>query len=179
MQTFDCLNSSSSQGIAGHNRGGFTLVEILVVLLIVTILVGVSVPRLPAMVGDADIDVEVRRLELLFNMARNEAMLDSMEFGFRRTQSGYEFLRYDDVTERWSTLESPYQERKLPDDIRLTVRADRGDFGLEGNGVPPVLILSSGEMTPVELIIESKGSATRTLTTDGYSPVSRSDDNAK
>ena len=68
---------SSKLHLKDISLGGFTLLEILIVLLMVSVLVGVTVPNLPAVVDTADYDLEARRLELLLNMARGEAVLDS------------------------------------------------------------------------------------------------------
>ena len=149
---------------------GFTLIEILVVLLIVSVLVGITVPSLPGFVDTADYDLEARRLELLLNMARGEAILDSVEFGFDLTDDGYEFLCYDESVQRWRRQESPYQTRQLPDGLSLDLRVLNSEFNLKGESLPTVLILSSGETTPVTMTLESRGEYRRILNTDGYGP---------
>ena len=153
----------------GKRGAGFTLIEILVVLLIVTILVGITVPRLPGFADSADYDLEARRLELLLNMARNEAVLDSIEFGFGPTDEGYTFYRYNDGSQTWQRGESPFQSRKLPEQLTLRIKADSSEFSLEGENVPPVLILSSGETTPAEITLRSSKDFEKILETDGYS----------
>ena len=168
---------SFKRGLGMSPNQGFTLVEILVVLLIVTILVGITVPRLPGFIETADFDLEARRLELLLNMARSEAVLDSMEFGFDLTDYGYEFLLYDDSIKRWRRQEAPYQPRRLPEGLTLDIQVVESDFNLEGENQPTVLILSSGETTPVNIIIESDGQYLRILKTDGYEPFKWLEDN--
>ncbi|MBT3624926.1 MAG: type II secretion system minor pseudopilin GspH [Gammaproteobacteria bacterium] len=148
---------------------GFTLIEILVVLLIVTILAGVTIARLPTFSRNADFETETRRLQLLFNMARQEAILDSTEFGFRLTDDGYKFLKFDDGSQSWKDAESPFQVRLLPDELRLVIEADSKGFSFLGENLPPILILSSGENTPFRLILQSKlQRASRTLMSEGY-----------
>lgn len=148
---------------------GFTLIEILVVLFIVTILAGLTVASFPAFVQNADMDTETRRLELLFSMARTEAMMDSAEFGFRSTETGYEFLKFDDGSQSWKRVASPFQERRLPEDLRMTIQADSEGFRLLGENLPPVLILSSGETTPFRIIFESRyDEVEHTFVSDGY-----------
>ena len=148
---------------------GFTLIEILVVLLIITILAGVTIARLPAFSQDAEFETETRRLELLFNMARQESILDSMEFGFRLTDDGYKFLKFDDGTQSWKDAENPFQARSLPEDLKLAISADGDGFSLLGKNLPPILILSSGENTPFRLILRSRVQETsRTLISEGY-----------
>jgi len=148
---------------------GFTLIEILVVLLIVTILAGVTIARLPTFSRNADFETETRRLQLLFNMARQESILDSTEFGFRLTDDGYKFLKFDDGSQSWKDAESPFQVRSLPDELRLVIEADSKGFSFLGENLPPILILSSGENTPFRLILQSKlQRASRTLMSEGY-----------
>ena len=148
---------------------GFTLIEILVVLLIVTILASVTIARLPTFSRNADFETETRRLQLLFNMARQESILDSTEFGFRLTDDGYKFLKFDDGSQSWKDAESPFQVRSLPDELRLVIEADSKGFSFLGENLPPILILSSGENTPFRLILQSKlQRASRTLMSEGY-----------
>ena len=148
---------------------GFTLIEILVVLLIVTILAGVTIARLPAFAQNADFEAETRRLQLLFTMARQESILDSTEFGFRLTDNGYQFLKYDDGSQSWEEAERPFQERSLADELKLVIEAESDGFSLMGKNLPPVLILSSGENTPFRLILQSRLERTsRILMSEGY-----------
>lgn len=148
---------------------GFTVIEILVVLLIVTILAGVTIARLPTFSRNADFETETRRLQLLFNMAHQESVLDSTEFGFRLTDDGYKFLKFDDGSQNWKDAESPFQKRSLPDELRLVVEADSKEFSFMGENLPPILIFSSGENTPFRLILQSRlQKASRTLMSEGY-----------
>ena len=171
MRTFGCQTFDSGRG--------FTLIETLVVMFIITLLVGLALTRMPQFVQSADLEKEVRRLELLLAMARTEAMMESSEFGFRQTIPGYEFLRYDDASQDWNQAEAPFHERTLPDGLRMTLRADSEGFGFPGEGVPSVLILSSGETTPFRLILESRGDGSiRTLLADGYGGLRRDSDDS-
>ena len=173
-------NFQTSNRLLLVNPGqGFTLIEILVVLLILTVLVGIAIPRLPSFVDTADFDLEARRLELLLNMARNEAALDYVEFGFDLTNNGYEFVRYDAAAQRWLHQDPPYQARKLPEGLRLDLELSRSDFNLEGDSLPAVLILSSGETTPASITLKSDRQYRRTLRTDGYGPFTWLKDNGR
>ena len=53
---------------------GFTLIEILVVLLIVSIMSGVVIANLPSLTRSADFDAEVKRLQIVMELAREEAL---------------------------------------------------------------------------------------------------------
>ena len=148
---------------------GFTLMEILVVMFIVTLLAGLTLTLLPGFARSADLDAEARRVELLLDMAGHEAALDSVELGFRLTQTGYEFLQYDHAAQTWQKAGSPFHERRLPEGLRFRLLGDDAAPLLQGEDLPPVLILSSGETTPFRLVMEAGDeSETRTLTTNGW-----------
>ena len=152
-----------------YGHSGFTLIEILVVMLIMSVMAGMIVISFPSFTQNADLEKEARRLQLLFGMARTEAVLDSMEFGFKASKGGYQFLQYDDATQKWQKMSKPFHERELVDDFRLTLKIEESEFSLPGKNVPPVLILSSGEMTPFKLELEFKpGRETRTLRSTGF-----------
>lgn len=148
---------------------GFTLIELLVVLALVSLMTGLAVVSLPAFLGTADFDEEADRLLLLLKTARREAVLDSLDYGFRAERGGYEFLLFDDAEQQWLRPPPPLHGRSLPADIHLTLDADGRATWLAGEGVPPVLILSSGEVTPFILTLTSAGDdLARTLKSDGY-----------
>ena len=74
---------------------GFTLIEILVVVLIVSIMSGIAVTQLPGFVQRGDFDLESRRLKTLLDMAREEALVQATEYGFKPVKEGYAFYQFD------------------------------------------------------------------------------------
>ncbi len=169
-------NSQNSDRISRVQ--GFTLVEILVVLFLITIMAGLVVISLPSFTTTQEFDEETARMELLLQMLQSEAVLDSSEYGFRTTREGYEFLGYNDGEQKWEPLvEKPFQPRRLPDTVRLDVKADSEELAFAGEEVPPVLILSSGEMTPFKMTFESRIDRTfKTLESDGYGELTWQED---
>ena len=155
-------------------RGGFTLVEVLVVVFIVSIMTGIAVVNLPSFVVSDDFDTEARRLHVVMEMMRDEALDQVSEYGFRSERSGYSFFRYDELEQTWVELSTrPFEPRTLPESIvmSLSVEGTPLTLGLqdETSPTPPVLILSSGEITPFELTIrEPRGTLQQVLLSDGY-----------
>ncbi|MCB1643918.1 MAG: type II secretion system minor pseudopilin GspH [Pseudomonadales bacterium] len=158
----------------------FTLIEVLVVLFIVSLMTGIVVANLPSFVRTGDFDEEAARLYTLLTMARDEAIIQSSELGFKPTRSGYEFLIYDEIAQAWEPFDvRPFQTRQLPAGMKLELFVEQSDFipasddedeedGL-GKG-PPVLLTSSGETTPFELTLsDDDDELSRTLETDGFS----------
>ena len=166
---------------------GFTLIEILVVLLIVSIMSGVVIANLPGMAQTSDFDSEVKRLNLLLELARDEALMQSSEIGFRPDRdnfgdlTGYSFFVYDELNQRWDSFEhGPLKARRLEDGIQLQllVEGDTNTFSLdeEEENVPPVMLLSSGETTPFDLVVYREPDLSATLRADGYSRIEPVDD---
>ncbi|MBD3648371.1 MAG: type II secretion system minor pseudopilin GspH, partial [Pseudomonadales bacterium] len=148
---------------------GFTLFEVLVVLFIISIMSGIVVANMPSFTDSGDFDREARRLEVILNMAREEAMIRTREFGFKPEESGYRFYIYDDIARQWQAMEDrPFDSHELPAEFELSLKVEGDDFELSDAEAPPVLILSSGEMTPFELTIRANQGSRRTLKSDGY-----------
>lgn len=169
--------------MAPMRHAGFTLVEILVVLLIVSVMAGVTVISLPSINTSNDFEAEVKRLEVLLELARDEALMQSSELGFRIDRdrfglpSGYSFYIYDDLNQVWTGYDrAPFKARRLEGDVRLSLQiegdAERFRLDDEDENLPPVMLLSSGETTPFDLII-SQADDSVTLRADGYTRIER------
>ncbi len=157
-----------------QGSAGFTLLEILIVLFIVAIMSGVVVANLPSFAQTDDFDTETRRLKTLLDLARLEAQVQTSEFGFKPGQRGYEFRLYDESQDKWLPVQArPFSPRELGAEITLSVKIEDNSMKLGGEtstgGAPPILILSSGEITPFELTLTTVGAVSRTLLADGYS----------
>jgi general secretion pathway protein H len=140
---------------------GFSLLEILVVIAIIAIFVGVVVLQVGIASGaDHDTEREATRLKNVVDLAREEALLQTRDFGVFFTRSAYRFYVYDHGLQKWNP---PLEDRLLTEhaiDERLhlaLVVEDRElvlpeTFATEDDEEPEpqVLVLSSGEITPFE-----------------------------
>ena len=152
---------------------GFTLIEILVVLFIVSIMSGIVVANLPRMTRTGDLDTEARRLDALLSMARQDAILEASEYGFMPDRNEYQFYVYDDMAQQWKLLtESPFETRHLPSELALTATVEKSPLKLAGKDkskTPPILLLSSGETTPFNLTLSMPSAdRSKTLVANGY-----------
>ena len=172
-----CPNSnrvlwSRSCSFRSNTMRGFTLIEILVVLFIVSIMTGIAVVNLPRFTQSGNFDTEADRLKVVLEMLRDDALVQANEYGFKPERNGYQFYIYNDLQQNWLLLEErPFIERELQGEVKLslTVEGDELKLGEEGEA-PPVLILSSGEITPFELEIQSEidHALVRLLESNGY-----------
>lgn len=165
---------------------GFTLIEILVVLFIVSIMTGIVVANLPQFARTGDYDLEARRLKVLIEMARDDALLQADEYGFRPEPDGYRFFVYNDLEQAWSEIDTrPFQPRQLEDGMELLLEVEDSPIAIGGEEdeeavsaeAPPVLLLSSGETTPFRLTLAMDDEGwSRTLVADGYGELTWADE---
>jgi len=101
---------------------GFTLIEILVVLFIVSMLTGLVVANLPGFVSRADYEEEMQRLNFALNQGLAKAEIEASEVGVMIYADGYEFLVYDELTNGWiPALERSLIKHRLPETLRLVL----------------------------------------------------------
>ncbi len=149
---------------AALRRGGFTLLEVLVVVFIVGILASLASLSISGRALDDVMQEEARRMEQIFRLASEESALNGIELGFVRTEGGYRFLALA-PDGAWVPYgdESPLRPRQLPDPLTLKVRV--GDLALPQTDpekpAPHILFLSSGELTPFDITIVAPETAVR------------------
>ena len=80
---------------------GFTLVEILVVVVGIAIVVSLAVLSVGVTGRDSQLDEESRRIEGLVGLLHERALLEGRDFGLRIEPSAYEFVVYDGRRDRW------------------------------------------------------------------------------
>jgi general secretion pathway protein H len=139
---------------------GFTLLEVLVVVVIIGVMATLAVLSIGNRSLDDRLALEARRLQELFALAADEAVLQGVELGFVQTPEGYEFLVLKDG--RWGPLEDPgpLRARALAEPFYLSLQVDgravapvpAGDDKVELK--PQVVLLSSGDAT--EFILDLK-----------------------
>jgi len=162
-----------------RNNSGFTLIEILVVMLIVSIMMGIVVTQLPSSSTSLELKQESERLVALLTMASDEAVIRGSELGFEIERDLYSFYEFRDETEDWVAIEdAPYQPRQMRGGIELLLKLEgrKRLFDTEKD-VPPILLLSSGEVTPFDLTVHDPGASNSAyvISTDGFSGFSIED----
>lgn len=125
------------------NPQGFTLVEILVVLLVIGILSGIAILSLSA-IGHAPRSEKVaRRFASLVELASQEAVLTGNRYGLRVERNGYVFYERQEGTWARFPRRSIYRARLLPHDLvfRLKLFGTRVSLSrLRKTAEPPAAI---------------------------------------
>lgn len=162
---------------------GFTLLEVLMVVLVVGIISGVAMLSFNPGGAERHLQDESDRLVALMAQAADEAVMQNQEYGFKISDKGYYFLCLDEVKQRWKSCpsESIFRERELPDGLEmhllhegkmiLPLLANAKSDNTDGNNAsdakpskdkedeglrisPDIFFLSSGEASPASLEIQ-------------------------
>jgi general secretion pathway protein H len=93
---------------APRRAGGFSLIELLVVIMVIGVLATMITLSIGVTGGDREIEQEQDRLQALIELAAEEAILQGREIGIRFYPHRYEFS-----TETWETEEVEEVERTV------------------------------------------------------------------
>jgi general secretion pathway protein H len=80
---------------------GFTLIEILVVIIIVGTVLAIVVLSTGLIADDEEILTERTRITALIETVQDEAMMQGREFGLEIMTSAYRFVEFDPLTRQW------------------------------------------------------------------------------
>lgn len=170
---------------------GFTLIEILLVLVIMALMAGLlisSVSDNPAQ----QLDREARRFQVVMDMAADEALTQGVELSLQLLppiedgEQGYQFLQWDDEDRKWSPrTDKPFDFHPVSKLISINLELEntakksgnlfQSTNSFQGAGqASQLLILSSGEITPFTLsLIHNQFSEPLILYSDGINGVDR------
>lgn len=142
---------------------GFTLFELLLVMVIIALVVSVTVANFGDRNDDAALAEEGQRLAVLVDLALERAEVAGEEWGIAFTPEGYRFLVYSAERKRWITpRDGRFRARELPAGIsanwRIEGATERRVERRRRDAVeqPDVLLLSSGEATPFRWTIAGR-----------------------
>ena len=143
---------------------GFTLIEIIVVVLIIGIIVSFATLSISDRSQDDRLEVEVQRLTQLLQLASDEAVLLGIELGMGSAKGvAYAFMVIGEEGQ-WQIYETdgPLRPRQLPDGVKMEIAVEEFSAPIaeqdeEEPLLPSLLFLSSGELTPFELQLTAEG----------------------
>lgn len=169
---------------ARHRFAGFTLLELLMVILVVGILSSVVLLNINLGGPERQLPEEAERLSALLALASDEAVMENREYGLKVEAGGYVFLCFSEDTQRWRPCAGRlFAAHQLPEGLELRLLTESrlrlprkpaeerpltGNAGTEADSdvhiEPDLLLLSSGEATPVELELRLADDPSRRLT---------------
>ena len=170
-------------------RLGFTLIEILVVVLVVSILMGVVVGSFTGVDREQTLRGYCERLALKIEFARDKALQANREWGVYIDEDGVRFAEFDEINSEWIQRgEKPFGADDFESGLRFDVEVEEipgalaqdAQAGDDDDDLPSIVLFSSGETTPFEIVIEPEDWETTpwVLHSDGFTrtAVERGDD---
>jgi len=155
---------TSATRLAAAAGAGFTLIELLVVVVIIGVISAGILLSLGLTGRDRELEKESDRLLALFTYAREQAELQTREYGVLFQHDGYEFLAYDARRAAWRSVfeDEALTARRLPDGLgfRLTVEARPVVLTRPTDAkdkTPQVMIFSNGDLTSFAATLEREG----------------------
>jgi len=177
QETFSSLQKTTrhaARRVLRDGQNGFTLLELLVVVVIVAILFTYTTLAIRSDSAEDIIKNEAQRMERLIQLALEESILRGEEYGLEIFIDGYRFLRFDITENLWQPLSGDklLHERELPLDMELEMSLEETEIVIdlasdpmkeqeldinaepdedkkdEDAAKPQIFLLSSGEITP-------------------------------
>jgi len=152
-------------------HSGFTLLELLVVIMIIGLMANFMILSYPESSPDEIAETETRKLGHLVSLASQDALLRSRSIALHVTPDGYRFLvRGKDGIWAPST-DKLFVTRKLPESIglELNTTSDEGQFISPDQETAQIIISASGEITPFKIRLIATNSNRYTELTGDFS----------
>jgi general secretion pathway protein H len=151
----------STERLTPRAWSGFSLLELLVVVTIIGIFAGAAILSMGVLGRDRIVEREAIRFRTLLNLLREEALMESRDYGVVFTETAYSLYVFDYQRAIWVQPEGDAMlgTHELPEGVALELELEDRSLVLESAATnsddkdpePQVILLSSGELTPFQL----------------------------
>jgi general secretion pathway protein H len=156
---------SNAARVSATRARGFTLIEIMVVVVIIGVITAVFIVTFTSGRHDEQLEREAQKLEALFDYAREQAELQTRDYGFRINDREYSFVVFDVLGNEWRPVEEDdsLRMRPFPEGIEPSVVVEGRKIVLDvkkkeiEDFSPTILIFANGDLSSFELILKREG----------------------
>ena len=159
------ISVNNSLTAARARSAGFTLIEIMVVVFIIGLITAAAVITFGGEQRDTELDREAERLDALFDYVREQAELQTRDYGFRVNNVGYSFVVFDVLQNQWRTADEDdaLRQREFPEGLEPQVVVDGRRIVLDQKKrdleefKPQIMIFANGDLTSFEISLRREG----------------------
>ena len=159
---------------------GFTLIEILVVILIISILLGITMLS-SVNTGTRLLRNEANRLEILIDYAQSRSLFSGEELGlsvvYKSAKNGrlifsYQWMRWSKEQQNWLLIEEgALKPNQLPESVQVVINTEISDSASEIN-IPQLIFYSDATVTPFKIdFVYDRADVAISLYSDGLNAV--------
>jgi general secretion pathway protein H len=146
---------------------GFTLLEIMVVMVLIGIIASFAVVQIPSNDPSERVYTQARRLVAVLRQQWETAILLGQQRGLHFQASGYRVLLLNPNSKKWQVPTDPngrvHYELNEAIDLQLSIEgrpvAVASNAASDDNALPQIMFLSSGEATEFQLVISQQATS--------------------
>ena len=151
----------------GVKPDGFTLIELAIVAFIIALMAAVAIVQISGSRHDEELVKEAERVDALFDYVREQAELQTRDYGLLLSRTGYTFVVFDVLANQWRPAQEDdaLRERKFPEGIIPTLvvegrtvvldkkRDDDKKKGIQ-DFTPQIMVFANGDLTSFEMTLD-------------------------
>ena len=123
---------------------GFTLIEILVVVVIISITLGFAMLAFGDFGASRRAVVTAEQFSAYVKLVQQQAILETNTLGINLSKEGYDTYRFEESTWKLLPAKSIFHPRSFPENVIVTFKQNNATTKLKN---PDIVITPSGDMT--------------------------------